>query len=98
MPSRPLVLSFAASDPTCGAGLQADVLAIAAMGCHPLSVLTAFTVQDTSGVASLHALDPEALTRQARCLLAELPVAAFKLGVLGSAQNARAVAEIIGAH
>jgi len=44
------VLSFAASDPTGGAGIQADLLTIAALGCHPLSVITAITVQDTHGV------------------------------------------------
>ena len=55
--SPPMVLAFAASDPTGGAGLQADVLTIAAMGCHPLSVLTALTVQDTRGIESLQAVE-----------------------------------------
>src|SRR3954466_6282590 len=81
----PIVLAFAASDPTGGAGLQADILTIAAMGCHPLSVLTAFTVQDTSGVESLQAVDCRWVEDQARRLLAEMRVDAFKLGVLGSA-------------
>ncbi|MCF8200314.1 MAG: bifunctional hydroxymethylpyrimidine kinase/phosphomethylpyrimidine kinase, partial [Sulfuritalea sp.] len=42
----PIVLTFAAADPTCGAGLQADILTLASLGCHPLSVVTAITVQD----------------------------------------------------
>ena len=42
--SPPIVLSFAASDPTGGAGLQADLMTLASMGCHPLSVLTALTM------------------------------------------------------
>jgi len=96
--SPPLVLSFAAADPTGGAGLQADLLTIASLGCHPLSVLTAVTAQDTQGVDGLLALDPAWVTRQAECLLAELPVAAFKLGVLGSARNAAAVAAILAAQ
>jgi len=50
---RPNVLTFAASDPTGGAGLQADLLTLAALGCHPLSALTALTVQDTTGVEHL---------------------------------------------
>ena len=49
-PSLPAVLTFAATDPTSGAGLQADLLALASMGCYPLSVVTALTVQDTAGV------------------------------------------------
>jgi hydroxymethylpyrimidine/phosphomethylpyrimidine kinase len=92
------VLAFAASDPTGGAGLQADVLTIAAMGCHALSVMTGYTVQDTRGVHALEALSAEAVERQARCLLDDMPVAAFKLGVLASAANARAVARILTSH
>jgi hydroxymethylpyrimidine/phosphomethylpyrimidine kinase len=94
----PIVLTFAASDPTGGAGLQADLLTLAALGCHPLSVLTGFTVQDTSGVEHLEAVAAELVTRQASCLLTESRVAAFKVGVLGSADNVRAVAAIAGAH
>jgi len=91
----PIVLTFAASDPTGGAGLQADVLTIAAMGCHPLSVLTGFTAQDTRGVHAMHALDSRHVTEQARTLLADVRVDAFKLGVLGSAANAAAVAAVL---
>jgi hydroxymethylpyrimidine/phosphomethylpyrimidine kinase len=94
----PLVLTFAASDPTGGAGLQADLLTLAALGCHPLSVVTALTVQDTRGVASLDAVDAALVERQAAALLAELKVAAFKLGVLGSEANVRAVAAIVASH
>jgi hydroxymethylpyrimidine/phosphomethylpyrimidine kinase len=93
-----MVLTFAASDPTGGAGLQADVLTLAALGCHPLSVLTGFTVQDTSGVEHLQALGADLVTRQAKRVLAESAVAAFKVGVLASAENARAVAAIAAAH
>src|SRR5258708_38212238 len=94
----PIVLAFAASDPTGGAGLQADILTIAAMGCHPLSVLTALTVQDTSGVETLQAVEPRWVEDQARRLLAEMRVDAFKLGVLGSAQNIAAIAGLRAEH
>lgn len=94
----PIVLTFAASDPTGGAGLQADLLTLAALGCHPLSVLTGLTVQDTSGVEHLEAVPAELVARQARVLLAESRVAAFKVGVLASADNVRAVAAIAAAH
>jgi hydroxymethylpyrimidine/phosphomethylpyrimidine kinase len=94
----PLVLTFAASDPTGGAGLQADLLTLAALGCHPLSVLTALTVQDTAGVERIETIAAELVTRQAECLLAESSVAAFKVGVVGSAQNARAVAAVAANH
>jgi hydroxymethylpyrimidine/phosphomethylpyrimidine kinase len=94
----PIVLTFAASDPTGGAGLQADLLTLAGMGCHPLSVVTALTVQDTSGVESVHAVEAERVRAQAELLLAETRVAAFKLGVLGSEANAAAVAALLEEH
>src|SRR5262249_35726005 len=91
----PIVLTFSASDPSGGAGMQADLLTLASMGCHPLSVLTAITVQDTLGVEGVMALDAEWIADQARCLLEDIPVDAFKIGVLGSVENITAIAEII---
>lgn len=96
MDSRlPIVLSFAASDPTGGAGVQADLLTLASLGCHPATVVTAITAQDTRGVEALSAVDGAWVERQARCLLADMPVAAFKIGVLGSAANAAVIAAIL---
>jgi hydroxymethylpyrimidine/phosphomethylpyrimidine kinase len=94
----PIVLSFAASDPTGGAGLQADLLTIASLGCHSASVLTALTAQDTRGVEALIAVEQGWVERQARCVLADLPVAAFKIGVLGSAANAAVIAAILAEY
>jgi hydroxymethylpyrimidine/phosphomethylpyrimidine kinase len=91
----PLVMTFAASDPSGGAGIQADILTLASMGCHPLSVLTAITVQDTRGVEAVLALDAEWVADQARCLLEDMPVDAFKIGVLGSVESIAAIAEIL---
>lgn len=88
-------MSFAASDPTCGAGLQADLLTLAAHGCHPLTVVTALTVQDTVGVEDLLPLDGGWVADQARALLEDMPVAAFKLGLLGSVEAVSAVAEVL---
>ncbi|MDX8385656.1 MAG: bifunctional hydroxymethylpyrimidine kinase/phosphomethylpyrimidine kinase, partial [Gallionella sp.] len=73
--SFPLVMSFAATDPSGGAGLSADLLTIASMGCHPLSVVTAVTVQDTSGVDGILPIDAEWLGDQARAMLEDVPVA-----------------------
>ena len=91
----PIVLTFAASDPSGGAGLQADILTLASTGCHPLSVVTAITVQDTLGVAGIQPLDAEWVADQARCLLEDMPVDAFKVGVLGSVEIVAAIAEIV---
>jgi len=94
-PSPPIVLTFAASDPTGGAGLQADILTLASLGCHPLSVVTAITVQDTAGVEGVLPIDAEWVADQARALLEDMPVAAFKLGMLGSVEVIAAIAEVI---
>jgi hydroxymethylpyrimidine/phosphomethylpyrimidine kinase len=91
----PIVMTFAASDPTGGAGIQADLLTLASMGCHPLSVVTALTVQDTGGVESVLAIDADWVADQARALLEDMPVAAFKLGMLGSAEVVAVIAEIL---
>src|SRR5687768_3446490 len=91
----PIVLSFAASDSTGGAGIQADILTLASMGCHPLSVITAVTVQDTAGVDDVIALDPEWVTDQARAVLEDMPVHVFKIGLLGSVEIITAIAEVI---
>ncbi len=91
----PIVMTFAATDPSGGAGLQADMLTIASMGCHPLSVVTAITVQDTSGVDDVLPMDAEWVVDQARTVLEDMPVAAFKIGLLGSVDNITAIAEVI---
>jgi len=91
----PIVLAFAATDPSGGAGLQADILTLASMGCHPLSVVTAATIQDTMGVEDIMALDPEWVADQARCVLEDMPVNAIKIGVLGSVENITAIAEVV---
>jgi hydroxymethylpyrimidine/phosphomethylpyrimidine kinase len=91
----PIVLVFAASDPSGGAGLQADIMTLSSMGCHPLSVITAITIQDTTGVDDVMAIDAEWVADQARCVLEDMPVAAFKIGVLGSVETIAAIAEVV---
>ncbi|MFZ5511984.1 MAG: bifunctional hydroxymethylpyrimidine kinase/phosphomethylpyrimidine kinase [Pseudomonadota bacterium] len=91
----PIVLTFAASDPSGGAGIQADIMTLSSMGCHPLSVVTAVTVQDSAGVEDVVPMEADLVADQARVLLEDMPVAAFKLGMLGSVENIAAIAEIV---
>jgi hydroxymethylpyrimidine/phosphomethylpyrimidine kinase len=91
----PIVLVFAATDPSGGAGLQADIMTLSSMGCHPLSVVTAVTIQDTMGVDGISPIDAEWVSDQARCVLEDIPVAAFKLGLLGSVEQIAAIAEVV---
>lgn len=94
-PPLPAVLVFAGTDPTGGAGLQADILTLASLGCHPLSVVTAVTVQDTVGVEDFLPMDAEWIADQARGVLEDIPVAAIKLGMLGSTEAVAAIAEVV---
>jgi hydroxymethylpyrimidine/phosphomethylpyrimidine kinase len=91
----PIVLSFAATDPTGGAGIQADLLTLSSMGCHALTVVTAITVQDTAGIEDVLAIEADWVSDQARVLLEDMPVAAFKIGLVGSVENCAAIAEVV---
>jgi hydroxymethylpyrimidine/phosphomethylpyrimidine kinase len=91
----PAVLVFAGADPTGGAGLQADILTLASLGCHPLSVVTAITVQDTVGVDDYLPIEADWIADQARGVLEDIPVAAIKIGMIGSVEAVAAIAEII---
>jgi len=75
--------------------MQADLLTLAGLGCHPLSVITALTVQDTAGVEDVLPIDAGWIADQARALLEDMPVAAFKLGMLGSVEAVAAIAEVL---
>ena len=74
----PIVLSFSGNDPTGGAGIQADIEAAASMGARIAPVITALTVQDTQNVKYFSVTDANLLADQARNILEDMPVAAFK--------------------
>ena len=89
--SPPVVLVFAGTDPTGGAGVTADVLTLASLGCHPAVVVTAVTAQDTTGIKQFTCMDTELVIAQARAVLEDMPVAAFKIGMTASVENAEAI-------
>lgn len=79
----PNVLCIAGHDPTGGAGIHADIEAVAAQGAHALGLVTALTAQNTDNVQHIHPTSPDLLQRQAQCLLDDCPVAAIKVGLIG---------------
>lgn len=89
--STPVVLVFSGLDPSGGAGMQADIEAIASMGCHAAPVITALTVQDTRNVSRFEVIDPLLLVEQARAVLDDLPVRAVKIGMVASAETAESI-------
>lgn len=90
----PVVLTFAASDPSGGAGVQADIMTITGLGCYPVSVLTAVTVQDTVGVEDFSYWMRSGSSIR-RALLQDMPVQAFKVGMVGSVEIIAAITEIV---
>ena len=91
----PVVMTFSGLDPTGGAGLQADIEALISMGCHAAPVATALTVQDTQRVYSYQAVDAMLLIQQARAVLEDMPVATFKIGMVGSIDNTEAIHSLL---
>lgn len=89
------VMSFNASDATGAGGIAGDIATIAAMGAHALPVVTAVVMRDTAEVFQQEALDPETIAEQARSVLEDITIAAWKVGFLGNAECIGAVAEIL---
>lgn len=93
--NRPSVLIFSGADPSSGAGMQADVQAVSALGAHPLSVITALTVQDNDRVYTINAVSTALLQKQAQALINKITISAVKIGIVGNHGNAAAIAHII---
>eukprot|EP01132_Coremiostelium_polycephalum_P014282 gene14281-17361_t len=96
--SRPVVLCLSGHDPSGGAGLQADIEALLAQGCHAAPAVTALTVQNTVNVSDFRVLDREWVLAQANAVLGDSEVAAVKLGMLGSLEMVDTVVELLKAH
>ena len=93
--NRPVVLSFSGHDPSGGAGIQADIEAIVSQQCHSLSVITALTEQDTHNVRNIFPQPTDQILRLTKTILADVPVNAFKIGLLGHPDTVLAIHEII---
>ena len=89
------VLIIAGNDPSGGAGICADIQAVTSLGCHPAPVITTLTVQDTGNALRVQTVDPDLVTAQITAVLNDMPVAAIKLGLLGSAAIGGAVASVL---
>lgn len=93
MSRSPVMLSIAGSDPSGGAGIQADLKTATALGVYGATVITAVTVQNTMGVTAIHPIPTDFIAGQYRCVLDDLNVAAVKIGMLGSAEVVEMVAK-----
>lgn len=89
------MLTFGATDPVGAIGIQADLASFAAMGCHGLSVVTSILIGDTTGIEDIQPIDADWVSDQGRVVLEDMPVAAFKVGAVGSIENVSVIAEIV---
>jgi hydroxymethylpyrimidine/phosphomethylpyrimidine kinase len=94
----PRLLTIAGSDSGGGAGIQADLKAFAATGCHGTSAIVALTAQNTVGVSAVHEVPPEFVTAQLEAVFADIGVDAAKTGMLFSYPIVEAVAEFLAEH
>lgn len=92
------VLTIAGSDPSGGAGIQADLKTMSALGCYGMSVITSLTAQNTTGVRSVMAASPEIVRDQIDMVMEDIPPLAVKTGMLCNAEVAAAVAERLAAY
>lgn len=92
--SLPCVMVFNTNDPSGAGGLAADLTAMASASVHVLPVVAGTYIRDTSEIHDHIAFDEEALTDQARCVLEDMPVQAFKVGFVGSPENLSAIASM----
>ncbi|HEY5335522.1 MAG TPA: bifunctional hydroxymethylpyrimidine kinase/phosphomethylpyrimidine kinase, partial [Mycobacteriales bacterium] len=89
------ILSIAGSDPSGGAGVQADLKTFAALGVYGMAAITALTVQNTRGVRAVHPVDAEVVAAQVEAVLDDVRVDAVKIGMLGDAAVIAAVAGVL---
>lgn len=92
------ILTISGHDPTGGAGIQADIEAILSHGCHPLSLITCLTAQDTQDVRRIFPQPVDALLEQLEVLFDDIPVQAVKIGLLGTDEVAQAIAYALRKH
>ncbi len=94
----PILLTIAGFDPSCGAGVGADLKTFAAYGCYGIAAITSLTVQNTQGVETVHNTPAAELREQLEVLVKDCEIAAVKIGMLGNRGNAAVVAEFLDAH
>lgn len=96
--AKPTVMCFSGLDPTGGAGIQADVETLFALGCHTTPIITCLTTQSTENALNVRAVDAFLMRDQALTVIADMPVHAFKIGLVSAADSIKAIHAVISEH
>jgi hydroxymethylpyrimidine/phosphomethylpyrimidine kinase len=94
----PTVLSIAGSDSGGGAGIQADIKTISALGCYATTAITAITAQNTLGISEIYAIPPEIVKAQINAIIADIRPSAIKIGMIYLPENAKVIADVLRLH
>ena len=94
-PSKPVVLVIAGHDPCGGAGIQADIETISALGCQAVTVITALTAQNTREINDILPIAPEFFEQQLSTLIKDLTISTCKIGMIGNSANVQIIADIL---
>ncbi len=95
---KPIVLSIAGHDPSGGAGIQADIETLSALGCQAATAISCLTIQDSRNVQEMIQLQADLITHQVETVLLDYPIDAIKIGLIGSAEAAAAIGNILSRH
>ncbi len=94
----PTALTIAGSDPSGGAGIQADLKTFSALGVYGMSAITALTVQNTQGVSGIYLVPEDFVSAQIAALFEDIRISAIKIGMIATAGIATAVADVLAQH
>ena len=96
--AKPTVMCFSGLDPTGGAGIQADVETLFALGCHATPIITCLTTQSTKNALSARAVNGDLMRDQALTVIADMPVHAFKIGLVSAIESIEAIHAVVSEH
>lgn len=94
----PSVMTIAGFDPSGGAGIQADIKTISALGCYATSALTALPVQNTCGVRAIHPIPVEVVAEQMRAIIDDIPPDGIKIGMVHSIELVETITDVLGEY
>ncbi len=96
--TKPVVMCFSGLDPSGGAGIQADIETLASIGCHCAPIITLLTAQNTIDIQDTRPVPGDFIAQQALTVLQDMPVSAFKIGLLGNLDSINSIFNVVSRY